>query len=222
MRTCDIDGCDRKHEARGLCKAHYRRLVESGDPLPNVPVRGARPTCTVDGCERPHHSNGYCDTHKARMWRHGDVESRRPMSKPKPPIDMRSPLRRAIEDGSNTDIIQALLAHTLISGHCALWQRSLHKGYPKLQIGGRMFLPHRLMAAAVAGREIASREPVHHRCANRLCINPMHLEITTSAANTAEMLERNGYRARIAQLEEALRLVDPTNRALSHGMHTWG
>jgi hypothetical protein len=26
VRTCDVDGCDRKHEARGLCCLHYSRL----------------------------------------------------------------------------------------------------------------------------------------------------------------------------------------------------
>lgn len=26
MRICDAEGCDRKHDARGLCKVHYRRV----------------------------------------------------------------------------------------------------------------------------------------------------------------------------------------------------
>lgn len=25
FRACDVDGCDRKHEARGMCRYHYRR-----------------------------------------------------------------------------------------------------------------------------------------------------------------------------------------------------
>lgn len=32
MRTCDVEGCDRKHKARGLCVAHYNRVIE-GRPV---------------------------------------------------------------------------------------------------------------------------------------------------------------------------------------------
>lgn len=31
-RTCNIEGCDRKHYAKGLCAAHYQRWRKHGDP----------------------------------------------------------------------------------------------------------------------------------------------------------------------------------------------
>ena len=29
-RGCSVDGCERRHKARGLCKLHYKRLRRSG------------------------------------------------------------------------------------------------------------------------------------------------------------------------------------------------
>lgn len=31
-RTCSVSGCDRRHLAKGYCKAHYQRVSRSGDP----------------------------------------------------------------------------------------------------------------------------------------------------------------------------------------------
>lgn len=42
---------------------------------------------------------------------------------------------------------------------------------------------------------------MHHKCANRACINPKHLQAVTAESNTAEMLERNFLQARIRELE---------------------
>jgi hypothetical protein len=33
MRLCSIDGCDRRHDAKGFCRKHYYRYQEFGDPL---------------------------------------------------------------------------------------------------------------------------------------------------------------------------------------------
>lgn len=32
-RACSIDGCERRHLAKGLCGRHYERLARNGDPL---------------------------------------------------------------------------------------------------------------------------------------------------------------------------------------------
>jgi len=33
MKCCTIPGCSKRHEARGWCKAHYKRWERHGDPL---------------------------------------------------------------------------------------------------------------------------------------------------------------------------------------------
>lgn len=31
MRTCEVEGCDNKHQAKGLCKAHYNRQYQQAN-----------------------------------------------------------------------------------------------------------------------------------------------------------------------------------------------
>ena len=41
IKVCQVDGCDRKHQAKGYCKAHYNRLlrgVEVGTPIKHFSV----------------------------------------------------------------------------------------------------------------------------------------------------------------------------------------
>lgn len=33
MKVCSIDGCERKHDAKGFCHVHYNRWKRRGDPL---------------------------------------------------------------------------------------------------------------------------------------------------------------------------------------------
>lgn len=47
-------------------------------------------------------------------------------------------------------------------------------------------------------------QDIHHKCANKLCVNPSHLEIVDRAQNNGEMLERRWYRGRIDYLEGLL------------------
>jgi hypothetical protein len=45
---------------------------------------------------------------------------------------------------------------------------------------------------------------VHHKCANRACARPEHLQAVSQVNNVAEMHERAWYVRRIAELEEQL------------------
>lgn len=42
-RRCSVEGCDRRHKARGFCNPHLTRWYQYGDPRPEQPI-GAPPT----------------------------------------------------------------------------------------------------------------------------------------------------------------------------------
>jgi len=46
-RGCKIDGCDRKHEARGWCQKHYFNWYATGNPLGNGNRTGPTPSLTA-------------------------------------------------------------------------------------------------------------------------------------------------------------------------------
>ena len=51
MKTCKVNGCNRKYEAKGYCKLHYSRAR-----FGNSPIR----LCSVCGDELPLHQRKYC------------------------------------------------------------------------------------------------------------------------------------------------------------------
>ena len=63
-----IDGCEKKHHARGYCKAHYMQYV--------LKPRYAKMVCSVDGCDAPVSSDSgklrMCSKHYTRVKRNGD------------------------------------------------------------------------------------------------------------------------------------------------------
>ena len=129
--------------------------------------------------------------------------------------DMRSPLRIAIESGDAESAISILKQSTVTDANgCWTWTGRLGRdGYSRPSVGGRVVSGHRLMATLVYG-DLKGSAVVHHKCANRQCINPDHLQPVSHRENVAEMLQRNYYLSRIEELERALECVDPLNSAL--------
>lgn len=89
---------------------------------------------------------------------------------------------------------------------CWNWLGGLHHtgyGYcPKNSFGTR--LAHRFSYQLHFGK-IERHYPVHHICANRACVNPMHLQRVDQRENTAEMMHRNAYLAEIRDLKKQVR-----------------
>src|SRR5258708_2747388 len=71
-RLCKIEGCSRKHNAKGYCESHYARF-RRGQALEGPIQRERRQRtrlCTIEGCNRKHYVHGFCDGHYDRF-KHG-------------------------------------------------------------------------------------------------------------------------------------------------------
>lgn len=76
-RTCSIEDCDRKHNARGLCITHYSRWRLTGSARPDDPVqpRGLHTSCVADGCDRTDLAAfGLCVKHWNRQRKSGTLD----------------------------------------------------------------------------------------------------------------------------------------------------
>lgn len=71
-RTCIIDGCERTHNARGWCLAHYKKWQKYGDPL-GAAAPGDRKVCSADDCNRVMYARTFCKLHYKRYMTHGDL-----------------------------------------------------------------------------------------------------------------------------------------------------
>ena len=86
MTGCLIDGCRRKHKARGLCDSHYEKwrrgkLDIAADVIPPAETK----PCSVPGCQRRAFGRSLCEPHQQRVLKHGDVQAH-------------IPIRQAIQD----------------------------------------------------------------------------------------------------------------------------
>lgn len=225
QRTCNVPECERPHRARGLCSSHYNSQHQA-----RKTVEVACPTC---GTVTVKQDNGK-STRRFCSWICRDVATieagantgPRPRIKSMCPLpsshpvrelmrDKRSPLRRAFEAEDWMQLLRLVEAECVKVEGCWLWGQRVHKGYGRVVIAGRDWMAHRLVALAVRNGELDARMPVHHVCAERLCCNPLHLQVVTPHENTAEMLERRYYLDRIAALESALRATDPSHPLLT-------
>jgi len=69
LKTCTQPGCNRPHNAKGLCRAHYQRLRSGVDLAKPFEKRekGAWRGCAYDGCTSRRFARGHCRLHYNRM-----------------------------------------------------------------------------------------------------------------------------------------------------------
>ena len=224
QRTCDVDGCERKHVARGYCAYHWR--IHHGE---RKVVEVTCPTCGEVSTKRDDGkaTRRFCSLICRDVWRietSNNPAPRRRVSRL--PVDhpvrvliranatKRSPIREAYESEDWPALIDAIRDNCVAVDDCWLWSRGLKKKYPWVGIAGRTMQVHRLVAMAQRGGPLLPSEPVHHKCGEPMCVRPDHLQVVTAIENTAEMLERRHYQRRIAELESALAAIAPSHPAL--------
>ena len=74
-KGCNVDGCDKKHCARGFCKRHYARFMKHESTfidLRKKKIRNSEKKCIVENCNNFQCCRGYCQKHDNALKKHGD------------------------------------------------------------------------------------------------------------------------------------------------------
>lgn len=70
-----------------------------------------------------------------------------------------------------------------VEGECWTWLGATSKGYGRCKVADHTVLAHRVFYETHVGPIPPGRD-LHHRCGNRKCVNPSHLEPISRAENT--------------------------------------
>lgn len=73
----------------------------------------------------------------------------------------------------------------VVRGRCWVWIRSRGKGgYGQISIDGKTRRAHRVAYELVYGVILTPDQFLHHKCRNKSCVNPDHLEVTSQLEHT--------------------------------------
>jgi hypothetical protein len=185
-RVCSVEGCARKHLARGYCAMHYSRWSANGDPGPadrkNQPAKGL--DCRVHGCPNKVKSKGYCDAHYWRWRKFGDPGSAKigTGKRKGTPCEVIDCGRPAAGDGLCRMHYERRRRRWTLRGPAPERAASgtghlMKNGYRVITVNGRSMLEHRYVMEQALGRSLGKDESVHHRDGNRSNNHISNLEL---------------------------------------------
>jgi hypothetical protein len=125
--------------------------------------------CTVEGCESPHDSKGFCKRHYYYWSRYGDPLHRTSRSEHQAPRKQRP-----------TGVEASFLAQVRKTNTCWLWRGPyIREGYGVFihPVTETVHLAHVASYSLFTGPTAGL--PIRHRCSNKRCVSPDHLEVGT-------------------------------------------
>ncbi len=209
MKNCTYCGTNKNYKAKGLCSACYKRNRQNGTLEYQPHAGGRRPStklCSVARCEQKGgFDSGLCSLHYKRLWATGSLDLKGPPIRP-----LANPeLAILIDEGRWSEVIDGIQSRCSVNenGCWIAWQVASN-GYGRVTIEGKRHLLHRLIAKASSNGLDLGKEQAHHKCANRACCNPDHIQRISARENMAEMQQRNFYLFRIAELEKRVSVLE--------------
>jgi hypothetical protein len=67
MKNCSFEGCEREHNAKGYCRAHYA-IWKKGKPLHVIRFKSGIKICSFEGCDRHNLAKGWCRAHYKQIY----------------------------------------------------------------------------------------------------------------------------------------------------------
>lgn len=198
-RYCSLDGCSDLVKARNMCDKHYRKSLRDA----------VTQECKVSGCKYLIARRGYCSSHYRQALEWGESKVR--------PLGGSS-LTRGMTDEARFDF------YVHKTDTCWVWigARRGGTGYGSFYSQGEGTLAHRYSYQRFVG-PIPDGFVIDHKCHNRACVNPDHLQVVTHKQNMenhsgADSTSKTGVRGVF---------FDPRNDAFavqvkSDGKSYWG
>ena len=186
-RVCKVDGCQRKHEAKGWCAFHYAQFR-------------TKKSCTLRGCSAPILARGLCVRHYRSFQAHGDPLAARPRGQ-RPrlcavagctalvPSQLCSLHRRRLRRHGTTELITLSLAERFWAyvepngpvansnlGPCWLWTGyTRSNGFGQIRVHDSLESAHILSWMLHYGVEKPRGLEIGHKCKVNSCVRPDHL-----------------------------------------------